>query len=592
VVRRRLVPHALLWIGLGILLAGHDCCDMSFPSPLMNDTVTSDPLFRFAPLGYSQAYGSHPEIFALFEGKTLHMEPSHVFCTELASLVDGQLTGCSLALGPDLEGTRCASSKCQALFDETKGYEHALVGLDVGSTGSGSSSNRRTVLHVTGASEAGTSRGPDCYADDDVRLTVSVLESGGVALAERDPKEAVERAFDRGIERWTDDYFALQTSLARTTSDLLAPILECPANHRAQTSVFGGWVPKGAPEFREDGCGIDPDRDYEHDTYRVCCTRSGLLDGPWREYKKEGLTVGPGGIQGILQAEGSFENDQRTGTWTVYDANGNALTSATLIPIASNTPRTTQPAPAKRYQGMAYVPAGHFYGGCNEAKALSCKGERPQRKEYIAGFHIDRLEVTQRDYAACVEKGACEGEGIALGYPDHPVAGVSPEQAQTYCRHKGKRLPTELEWEKAARGGCEYYGDCRAETRLFPWGDALPTPERASLGDLPDDGSWGGPDYEGVPVGTHAAGASPYGVEDMAGSAGEWMVAANTSTEHSTYLASCAAGSCSAEDYQTSLAFDDGTYVHKQLIWDRSSSAHDSSGLRCAYTPPTSGGRK
>jgi formylglycine-generating enzyme required for sulfatase activity len=159
---------------------------------------------------------------------------------------------------------------------------------------------------------------------------------------------------------------------------------------------------------------------------------------------------------------------------------------------------------------MIEIPAGEFVMGCDDVDSKVCgKAERRRVRVDLPAFAIDRTEVTQAAYARCIEAGACTAP--AGGFSPtlactHPVVNVSWKQASQYCAWQDKRLPTEAEWEKAARG---------TDERVYPWGDEAPTCEHAN--------------FEGCglraaqPVASHPAGASPYGVMDMAGNVREWV---------------------------------------------------------------------
>jgi formylglycine-generating enzyme required for sulfatase activity len=164
--------------------------------------------------------------------------------------------------------------------------------------------------------------------------------------------------------------------------------------------------------------------------------------------------------------------------------------------------------------GMLPVPGGEFVMGADDEGE---QDERPRHKVAVKGFLLDTTEVTTRDYLECVRAGACGGydslEGSRLTYgmtsefhkPDHPAVGVSWTDAKAYCEWRGKRLPTEAEWERAARGD---------DGRHFVWGNEPPDPKR--------HGVFGGrPTTE--PVGMYPDGKGPYGHLDLAGNAWEWM---------------------------------------------------------------------
>lgn len=170
---------------------------------------------------------------------------------------------------------------------------------------------------------------------------------------------------------------------------------------------------------------------------------------------------------------------------------------------------------------MVLIPAGEFIMGSDRVDTEG-KGaefgtvkpwymdEHPQHKVYLTAYYIDQHEVTNAQYKDFVEAtGAAPPQGwregrIPNGREDLPVTYVNWYEADRFCRWRGKRLPTEAEWEKAARG---------TDGREYPWGNEF-DPTKANTGDT------GIGDLS--PVGRFEAGKSPYGVYDMAGNAWEW----------------------------------------------------------------------
>lgn len=156
---------------------------------------------------------------------------------------------------------------------------------------------------------------------------------------------------------------------------------------------------------------------------------------------------------------------------------------------------------------LVLVPAGNFVMGDDE--------DSPRREVFLDAFYVDRFEVTTGRYAKFLAATGSahppEGwEALDLDRGDElPVSGVDWNDASAYCKWVGRRLPTESEWEKAARG---------TDERRFPWGNESPQLDRLNFQNASPEAYDGGLEK----VGTHPAGRSPYGVHDMAGNVAEW----------------------------------------------------------------------
>ncbi len=188
-------------------------------------------------------------------------------------------------------------------------------------------------------------------------------------------------------------------------------------------------------------------------------------------------------------------------------------------------------------QSLVFIPAGEFYMGSTEEEAKdawetckkigSCpwdwfKGELPKHKVVLDAYFIDRYEVTNAQYKECVDVGKCKKPQDTTwydnaSYANHPVVNVDWEQANTFCKWAGKRLPTEAEWEKASRG---------ENGNVYPWGnswDENKCNNRDYIGTLTSSMAKMYMNRGTTPVGSFESGKSPYGAVDMAGNVWEWV---------------------------------------------------------------------
>jgi formylglycine-generating enzyme required for sulfatase activity len=218
------------------------------------------------------------------------------------------------------------------------------------------------------------------------------------------------------------------------------------------------------------------------------------------------------------------------------------ISAPALLPVAAgekcvtDTPPLIKKRTSSGPQGMLYIPGGPFTMGSSTGENSDAA---PAHRVCVNGFYIDRFEVTNAQFEQFVDAAGyvTEAERTATSsdsptwrhpfgaesdaqqIPEHPVICVSWNDAQAYARWANKRLPSEAEWEKAARG---------KDGRLFPWGNTSPgSGANVNVADTSASFKWGANSFNDgyrttAPVGSFPAGESAYGVEDMAGNVWEW----------------------------------------------------------------------
>ena len=250
------------------------------------------------------------------------------------------------------------------------------------------------------------------------------------------------------------------------------------------------------------------------------------------------------------------------------------------------TPGVKADSPGRKLSGMVLIPASPFTMGRDNGP----RDERPAHRVFLPAFRIDKNLVAVAEYAKFIQAKGPVGpngemyldvedpdtlihrrDGTWLpdqGFENYPAGEMSWYGAAAYCKWLDKRLPSEAEWEKAARG---------TDSRLYPWGNEKPRPDLAFFGGFRG---------EAVPVGQFPAGASPYGVLDMAGQVWEW-----TRSSYRPYPYDPSDGREEPSEGETRVArggssssgYEGLTATSREIIFPgRAARGHAYIGFRCA----------
>jgi formylglycine-generating enzyme required for sulfatase activity len=272
-----------------------------------------------------------------------------------------------------------------------------------------------------------------------------------------------------------------------------------------------------------------------------------------------------------------------------------------------DVPPSCEPLVGPCPEGMAWIPAGPFVRGSDTGEGRT--DEEPEHLTELTGFCIDQTEVTNRRYLACMGGDACDEPDngpysnrrpdylYSSAFGEYPVVNLLWSQAEAFCAWEGKRLPTEAEWEKACRGGCELGGvptTCdELDEQTYPWGEESATCELANHNACL---VWDGMDNDTDRVAIRPEGVQPsYCVFDLGGNVEEWVADWYAADSYAT----CAAEPDGCVDPQGPAAtterivrgggfFDAAPLLrcarrHQVAASERSPRI----GFRCALTPTT-----
>ncbi|MBI2059139.1 MAG: SUMF1/EgtB/PvdO family nonheme iron enzyme [Nitrospirae bacterium] len=309
------------------------------------------------------------------------------------------------------------------------------------------------------------------------------------------------------------------------------------------------------------------------------------------------------------------------------DTNTVQTSAATQVaPLASCNGQAFECCATEAYDCMIAIPAGTFVQGSKTGEGYA--SENPRRLVTLSNYYSDKYEVTNANYKACVTAGDCTAPSSANSYTrtpyygnatydNYPVIYVNWQQSVDYCTWKGRRLPTEAEWEKAARGPADGSlvgvssgqcasadaagtgNDANCNIRPFPWGGTITTSVPYATGAdctklnyekyYESGGVLSSCVGDTSLAGNYASGASPYGVLDMAGNVWEWV----NDWYEATYYSSAPSTDPPSPTSGTYRVIRGGSWIYRsngarsvnRYSFNDPPAPSGSLGFRCARTP-------
>jgi formylglycine-generating enzyme required for sulfatase activity len=415
----------------------------------------------------------------------------------------------------------------------------------------GAEVDRRTDVFAMGLTALELLSGTRAFGDTADMAAVMAIAAGDIPrLATRRPDLPAE--LDRIIARATAFSMTERWESASDFAQALEGVAPVASQREVATlvqSLFGSELEARRAKLRAalTAGQLSPLETVSPETLSPSRTAPGVVPAARPAPRRRPLAVAAAGV-----VIGALSVALVAGLWALSRDETTPAEVVTLPPAAAPAARsavkcapTSAPA-AVCPAGMLLVAGGKFFMGSQEPQAVA--NERPVAHVTIDDFCIDRTEVTASAYRDCSNQGECRRATPAVDWPgitdsdrlayvdacnstredraEHPVNCVDWAMAQGYCRFAGKRLPTEAQWEYAARG---------PDGRLYPWGDALPTPVSVNAcgGEC---ASWAKeqqltlqalPNYDDrhpatAPVKSFPRGRSPYGAYNLTGNVWEW----------------------------------------------------------------------
>lgn len=293
------------------------------------------------------------------------------------------------------------------------------------------------------------------------------------------------------------------------TDEALIPAARRLAVERSDPVAGDIFIRFEAELFQHVSAGRIDDARRGVTAYREAVDEAPALTGRFASFQRQLVLLLRGAVS-KLESRGDREQAREAAVLGLETVADDAIFAAAIDRLARSTGTTR--VWTGDGKGMAWIGGGSFMMGAAPAESSAVDNERPPHRVEVAGFWMDRTEVTNDEYRSCVREGACTAPHRIEAFDeprmgDHPVLGVDWFQAREYAAWAGKRLPTEAEWELAVRAGT---------TTPYPWGSSWVPGRANAMGSYRED-VWG----LTSPVASFEPNA--WGIYDLIGNVAEWV---------------------------------------------------------------------